>query len=131
MLDRKEMGKLARARLKDAQVLLDGGRWDGASYLCGYAVELGLKARICRTLGWAGFPDKSSEFQDLSSYKTHKLEVLLHLSGAEERIKTNMLADWSIVSAWSPESRYTPIGKVTEKDVRDMIASARTLLRRL
>ncbi len=50
MLDKKEVKKIARARLKDAEVLAASRRYEGAIYLCGYAVELGLKARICKTL---------------------------------------------------------------------------------
>ena len=56
MLDRKDIKAIAKARLKDAQVLLRGNRFDGAIYLCGYAIELALKARICQTLKWGGYP---------------------------------------------------------------------------
>ena len=45
-----ELRKIAKARLKDAEALLAAHRYDGAIYLCGYAVELALKARICQTL---------------------------------------------------------------------------------
>ena len=55
MLDRKDIKAIAKARLKDAQVLLRGNRFDGAIYLCGYAIELALKARICQTLKWGGY----------------------------------------------------------------------------
>jgi hypothetical protein len=40
-----ELDKLAKARLDDARALLAANRFDGATYLCGYAVELALKAR--------------------------------------------------------------------------------------
>jgi hypothetical protein len=36
--------------LIDAEVLLNAKRFDGSVYLCGYAIELGLKKRICETL---------------------------------------------------------------------------------
>jgi HEPN domain-containing protein len=51
-----ELDSIARARIEDAKALLAAGRFDGATYLCGYAVEVALKARICRALGWAEFP---------------------------------------------------------------------------
>jgi hypothetical protein len=35
---------------------LKAERFDGAFYLSGYAVELALKARICRTLKWRATP---------------------------------------------------------------------------
>lgn len=89
MISVAELDKIARARLEDAQVLLDAGRFDGAAYLCGYAVEIALKARICRTLNWADFPSTGGEFQAYRSFQTHDLRVLLRLSGQEERIKND------------------------------------------
>jgi HEPN domain-containing protein len=56
MISTKDLRAIARARLRDAQVLLKAERFDGAFYLSGYAVELALKARICRTLKWRATP---------------------------------------------------------------------------
>jgi len=56
MISTRDLRAIARARLRDAQVLLTGKRFDGAFYLAGYAVELALKARVCRTLKWPDFP---------------------------------------------------------------------------
>ncbi|MFV9691345.1 MAG: HEPN domain-containing protein, partial [Desulfobacteria bacterium] len=95
MLDKKEITKIAKARLKDAEVLHSSRRYEGAVYLCGYAVELSLKARICKTLRWSGYPSTNNEFRDYRSFKTHDLDVLLHLSGIEQRIKTELFAEWS------------------------------------
>jgi HEPN domain-containing protein len=122
---------LARARLADAEALLRSRRSDGAAYLCGYVVELALKARICRTLRWPGFPEKRSEFDGLQSFKTHDLDVLLRLSGREQYIKVNLFPEWTVVSQWNPEARYQPIGTVTAPAVRSMLAAARKLLVKL
>src|SRR6266705_3045443 len=83
MIPTADLKSIARARLNDAKVLLKGRRLDGAVYLCGYAVEMALKARLCRTLKWSGFPETGAEFQGLQSIKTHNLEILLRLSGVE------------------------------------------------
>jgi HEPN domain-containing protein len=133
MLDRKVIRSIAKGRLKDAEVLLKGKRYEGAIYLCGYAVELALKARICQTLKWTGFPATPAEFSDYKSFKTHDLDVLLHLSGLEAKIKTStsLLAGWSAVAQWSPESRYSPLGKATQADAESMVTSAKTLLGKL
>ena len=72
---------IATARLKDAESLLAQHRYDGARYLCGYAVEIALKARIVRTLGLDGFPQDSGEFPELKSLQTHNLKMLLTFSG--------------------------------------------------
>ena len=61
-----ELRKLARTRLKDAAVLFSSNRYDGSIYLCGYTIDLALKARICRTLNWSEFPETNAEFQGLT-----------------------------------------------------------------
>lgn len=114
---------------KDAEVLSHAGRYDGAIYLCGYAVEMALKARICRTLGWLGYPATSGEFQYYRSFQTHNLDVLLHLTGIEERMKRQWLAEWSAVATWDPEVRYKPIGNATQQDAARMIDAAERLMR--
>jgi HEPN domain-containing protein len=122
-----DLRAIAAARLEDARVLLAAGRFDGAAYLCGYAVELALKARICETLGWSGFPETSKEFQPYQSLRTHSLEVLLTFTGQQHSVKANYLAEWSTVAAWDPESRYKPIGIVAETEAQRMINSATKL----
>lgn len=88
MISKSELGILAKARLEDSKILLDAKRYDGSVYICGYVIELGLKLRICKTLKWEGYPNTNNEFKDLRSFKTHNLDVLLTLSGIEEKIKT-------------------------------------------
>lgn len=114
MIDRKDLRKIAKARLKDAEALLDAGRYDGAIYLGGYVVELSLKSCICRNLKWRGFPQTRGEFQSYQSFKTHDLDVLLSLSGSEEKIKTRYLAEWSAVATWDPEASIIPSEALVE-----------------
>jgi HEPN domain-containing protein len=131
MLDKKEIKKIARARLEEAEVLAASRRYEGAIYLCGYAVELGLKARICKTLKWSGYPSSNNEFNKYRSFKTHDLDVLLHLTGIEDRVKSLLFVEWSAVTEWDPESRYNPIGNVSSHDAQLMISSAKALLAKL
>ena len=123
-----ELRAIARARLRDAEVLLSARRYDGSVYLCGYSVEIGLKARVCRTLKWHGFPSTNKEFEGYHSFRTYNLDVLLRVSGAEVKIKTKYLAEWSVVAMWDPDTRYRPIGTATAADATDMIKSAKILL---
>ncbi len=129
MIARSDLKKLARARLKDAQILLAGKRYDGAVYVCGYAIELALKARICALLKWSGYPDTRGEFANLTSFRTHDLAVLLRLSGRADRIRTKHLIDWSVVAEWDSESRYRVIGTAKQKDAAIMIESSTSLIR--
>ena len=126
---RQDLRKIARARLKDSEVLHKNRRYDGAVYLCGYAVEMVLKNRICRTLKWTEFPPNS--WRDYQSFRTHKLNILLTLSGMETKIKTQYLSEWSVVETWNPEDRYEPIPQKTRQDSLNMIESTKTLLKLL
>jgi len=123
-----DLRTLASARLADARTLLDAGRLDGAAYLCGYVVELALKARICRALKWTEYPDDQKGYQ---TFKTHDLDVLLHLSGREPAVKLKLFAEWNIVKAWHPESRYHPVGTAERANVQQMLAAAESLMRKL
>jgi HEPN domain-containing protein len=77
---RAEFQEMAGRRLEEAKVLLDQGRWDGAYYLAGYAVELALKACIIKLLLTRDdFPEK--EFS--RNCYTHDLEKLVGLAGLE------------------------------------------------
>ena len=126
MTDQATLQLNAGVRLKDAQVLFLHGQIDGAAYLCGYAIEFALKARICATLNTRSYPD------NLRDYKTHDLERLLFLTGQEASIKQNALADWTfIVQNWKPEMRYTASGSVLPSDVRTLIHASQALLQLL
>ena len=70
----------AQERLEDARALFEKGRFDGAAYLCGYAVEFALKARICDTLDIEDYPEH------LKGFKIHDLEDLRLLSGRSKAI---------------------------------------------
>ncbi len=131
MLTIAELRSIAQARQEDAHVLLASHRHDGAIYLSGYAVEMALKARICETLHWAGYPSTSSEFRDYQTFRTHNLDVLLRLSGVENEILTDDLAEWSAVVDWDPEIRYNPVGGGSEAAARSMIDATTLLLARL
>lgn len=126
-MQKTEIEKMVQARLNDAEVLLEASRYDGSIYICGYAAELGLKARICRTLQWEEYPTSGK----YGTFKTHDLDVLLHLTGMEDKVKLKLMTEWSIVTKWNPETRYNPIGKVNETDAIDMLDSTKELIKQL
>ncbi len=129
------MERTARSYLRAARALnrRDINSPDAAFYLCGYAVEIALKARICRTLGWAGYPETGGEFASYRSFQTHDLDVLLHLAGnvVENRIKqtTTLLVEWSDLRRWRPERRYNPVGTRSIADALMMIRAASTIMK--
>lgn len=121
MIATAELRRIADAKLADAVVLRQAGRYDNAIYLGGYAVELALKARICDTLGWDGYPSRAAEFQDYRSFQTHDLKVLLHLSGQETRIENEFHDAWGVVSKWNSAARYLAAGSVNEDNCLKML----------
>jgi hypothetical protein len=131
MLSTATLAAIAEARFEDANALLSANRYDGAVYLCGYALEIALKARIVKTLKWEGFPQTDKEFRPYRSFRSHDLDVLLHLSGRESEIKATFLSEWSVVKSWNPELRYTPPGKANFAKANDIIKSTRKLIAEL
>lgn len=128
MISITDLEAIAQARLEDARALSAAGRYDGAVYVCGYAVEVALKAKICRILNWQEFPQTSGEFQAYRSFQTHELDVLLRLSGQETRIKQQHFDLWNVVAVWRAESRYNAIGTVGRTKAEEMIDAAERLL---
>ena len=121
--------KTARSYLRAAGVLHRSKNYDAAAYLCGYAVEIVLKARICQTLRWKSFPATAGEFQKFRSLQTHDLEALIQLSGVENRIKPALAVYWSTVEKWRPEQRYDSVGTQTAASVQTMIEAAKQILK--
>ncbi len=115
IVTRAEFQELSEQRLREAKVLLDQGQWDGAYYLAGYAVELGLKARIIKTLLVTdAFPDKDFS-KNCYTHAIEKLVVLAKLDD-ERKIATDadpdLLANWSQAGTWSEEKRYHRITRI-------------------
>lgn len=123
MITLSDLNTLSLARLEDAKALMKAERYDGAMYIAGYAIELALKARICKTLKWTEFP----ETQDYRSFKVHNLDVLLHLSGIEDDINSNYWIDWSLASKWNPENRYKTNALVSKQEAEETLESIEKL----
>ena len=71
---------------------------------------------------------KGKEFTNFTSFKTHNLDVLLQLSGKEKNVKSNHLADWSIIAQWEPEVRYKSTVSAKKSDAQHMISSSKNIL---
>jgi hypothetical protein len=105
---RKELQELAALRLKEARLLLQANRPEGAYYLAGYAAECALKACIARRIERFEFPDLNKARE---SWK-HDLSALSKTAGLEEELAAALKRDpelnlnWRIVTKWEPEIRY-------------------------
>lgn len=125
----EKLKEFSRERLADAKALYAAERFDGAFYICGYAIEMGLKYKICKTLDWDEYPVSGKSTERHKSFRTHKFEDLLHYSGVEKQKKA-FIAEWSIIMKWESEIRYSSV-KQTPQDVQLMIEATETILSKL
>lgn len=108
-ITRADFQALCEIRLREAADLLASGRYEGAYYLVGYAVECALKACISGKAQAHQFPPRPETVRSMYS---HSLSDLLRLAGLEKVFEVAGKADirlniyWTVVKDWSEESRY-------------------------
>ena len=126
MVTRIKLKKLSKTRLNEVKVLFENELYDGVKYLSGYVIEFALKARICRILEQEEYLE-SGDFAH--TYKTHKLTVLMKLAGLEKKLdeaqpsNPQLLVNWSLLSQWSEQSRYSFI-ETSPKNEAELIIQA-------
>jgi HEPN domain-containing protein len=114
-MTRAELQRLARDRLCDAKVLLAAGRWSGAYYLAGYAVECGLKSCI---IAYLMRTDQFPERKFSEQCWTHNLGQLVALADLKTGLDVALAADrdflfhWAVVRDRKESSRYLRTTKV-------------------
>jgi hypothetical protein len=125
-VNRVELRQLAEDRIADAATLLAAGRWSGAYYLAGYAVECGLKACIARLTNQDDFP-RERKFVD--ECYTHNLERLLGAAGlkpvldADTGANPAFSANWGFAKDWKESSRYERKSQADAQALYDAITS--------
>ena len=126
--------KLATRKLEEADCLFTNGHIDWSYYTAGYAVELLLKARVCKTLGIEDFFDEKSslmkKFKFPQAFKTHDFEQLSIVSGVYKQLEiaaidSGFRVKWSKVCTWDEGSRYA-MGR-EKQDVQDFLSSIRDI----
>lgn len=141
-----EIIALSDKKLAVAELLLANDFYDDAYYLGGYAFELRLKAKICKTLVIPDFFDfdnsksrklpinktKRTDKDNLyKPFKVHDYEQLLILSGLytefSDKIAIDLVfgADWSIISKWDESLRYST--GANKADVESFIQSIKNM----
>ena len=123
-MSRPELQRLALERVRDAEILLNGGQWSGAYYLAGYAIEFALKSCILHHIERTGRIFKDRKYlTDLGKCWVHELDQLLYLAdldgdlGAACGANATLRGYWGVVKDWKETSRYEV---KTEKDARDL-----------
>lgn len=122
---RSDFKYLANARLKEAKILLDNRKYDGAYYLSGYVIECALKACIAKQIKRFQFPDKNLA-KDCYS---HDLKSLINLANLKYELQSHIAdnhffeINWTIVKDWSEQSRYRRNNKAKALDIYSAVSS--------
>jgi HEPN domain-containing protein len=128
-VNQAELRQMSKERIRDAQALIRGKRWEFAYYSAGYAVECALKscllARMVAT-GWVFDPKAKTTDQ----CRTHEFLALIRTAGLEEELNAKLkesgaagrefVDNWEIVNQWRVTSRYEA---KTEDEARKLLAA--------
>jgi len=85
MATKQQLQELAYLRLQEAEVLFAADLHDGCVYLCGYVIELALKACICAKVGVQEYPSDSDRWRK-ETFWIHDFNDLSLLAGLEPEI---------------------------------------------
>jgi HEPN domain-containing protein len=126
-VNRAQLRQLAEDRILDAERLLTGGRWAGAYYLAGYAVECGLKACIMVHVDASGAIFQDRKFSE--KCWIHDLEGLLALANLTSTLDTDaaansaLAANWTTAKDWKETSRYEQKTQPKAQAMYDAVAN--------
>lgn len=121
-MNRTELQDLAEERAHDAEALLNAGRWSGAYYLAGYAIECGLKACVAKLTNQYDYPNKEVA---LKCY-THNIETLVEVARLQLQRKSDVAGapalghNWLILKDWNETARYQ---SWTEQQARNLVSA--------
>lgn len=124
MVNKEKLKKIASSRLKEAKYLYKVGLYDGAVYLAGYVIEIALKVLICKNLKIDEYPD---EGKNKDVFISHDFDRLLIFSGLSKKINAKnrrnkkLFENWSVLTQWRPEGRYSPIGTYKKNNAKDFL----------
>jgi HEPN domain-containing protein len=125
-VNRIDLQKIADERIAEAKVLLDVGKWSGAYYLAGYAVECALKACIAKLTKAEDFPDK----QIVQDSWTHSIVKLVTTAGAQAQLLADcdanvvLSSNWQTAKDWTESSRYEFKTEAEAKGLYDAITDS-------
>jgi hypothetical protein len=150
MIPISTLKQFARTRLDEARILRDAKKYNGAMYLCGYAVEVALKWGICTRLKWPYFPESGKdleaskpkatdrEIKSADSMKvlcgalfTHDLLALAWLSGSRYKLYRTSKSEsaWNLIRTnWDVNLRYQIRTTKARETADNMIEAASELL---
>jgi HEPN domain-containing protein len=125
-VNRADLQQLAEERIAEAEILLNAGKWSGAYYLSGYAVECALKACIAKLTKSEDFPDRKF----VQDSWTHDILGLLNTAGLQAIWQADCSANpelsrrWRTARDWNERSRYEFKTEAEAKALYEAITNA-------
>jgi len=107
-MTRRDLQKLALARLRDAEYLFNARGYSGAYHFAGIAVECAIKACIAKRTKRFEFPNKALA----NAAWEHDLGKLIKVANLESHLEQERLRspafdqNWSTIVKWQIDSRY-------------------------
>jgi hypothetical protein len=104
------------------KLLCESGFYGQVKADVGLVIEYALKAMICKTLNCSVYP-----FPPNRSYCTHDLNDLIQKAGLQNALQNQLTGNndffinWSLISAWSSEYKYLPVGCTSKAEAEEMI----------
>jgi HEPN domain-containing protein len=123
-MNRSDFQQLTELRVREAEVLLREGYFDGAFYLLGYAIECALKACIAKQTKEYDFPPDRKAVEAIYKHNSGDLLKASTLEREHEqarRASSAFDANWKIIQGWTEQGRYQQ-GK-SEKEVQEFFSA--------
>jgi HEPN domain-containing protein len=122
------MKSIAKLRLEESKVLLDNGHYNGAYYLCGFAVECGLKACIARKIKSSHFTHKKfaqNSYQHDFGSLLKEASLVIELE-KEMALDNDFQSNVGVVKDWATDARYVDhIDEVLAKNLYKAVTDRR------
>lgn len=115
MLAKNDLKVLSQARIDDALVLFQAGKFSSAFYLAGYSIELAIKVCISDLFQSGVIPDKGL----VNATYVHDIEKLISTAGLRPALQEELKNDsqfaayWGIACKWNEQSRYCVTDSIT------------------
>jgi len=127
-VNQSQLREMAIKRIRDANALLRGGRWEFSYYAAGYAVECALKSCLLARMVYTGWVFEEKWKADVC--RSHDFGELIKLADLTNELNARLaasaasggafVAHWGTVIQWSVTSRYA---SKTETEARDLFAA--------
>lgn len=121
MVRRKELQKLSINKLDELKKLYNDKFYDSVVAQSGLVIEYGLKASICKNIKKEIYPESDKR------YRVHEPEKLIELASLRKDLENekssnlDFFVSWSLLSKWSVNFRYKPIGSSSENESKEYI----------